>query len=125
MNTFPEGNVLVLFGISILTILALAPIGELIGMKARKREQALLGSVLFTVVGFLAGGGLAPIGLAPFLFRMVVLVIPITHSLGLWARVFFSDTLLGLLPSMLFLVGSWIILSAATAYLMTKEVERS
>jgi hypothetical protein len=125
MNIFPTGNILVLAGISFLTILALVPLGELIGMKARKREQALLGSVLFTVVGFLAGGGLAPIGLAPIAFRSVVLLIPITHSILLWTRVFFSDSLLGLWPSILFLIGTWILLSAVVVTLMKREVERS
>jgi ABC-type multidrug transport system permease subunit len=125
MNVVPVGNILVLAAILFLTVLALVPLGELIGMKARKREQALLASVLFTVVGFLAGGGLAPIGLAPMAFRFVVLLIPITHSILVWTRVFFSDTLLGLWPSILFLLGTWLVLSMAVVILMKREVEQS
>ncbi|MFW9832693.1 MAG: ABC transporter permease [Candidatus Thorarchaeota archaeon] len=125
MNVVPVGNILVLAAILFLTVLALVPLGELIGMKARKREQALLASVLFTVVGFLAGGGLAPIGLAPIAFRSVVLLIPITHSILLWTRVFFSDTLLGLWPSILFLLGTWLVLSMAVVVLLKREVEQS
>ncbi len=125
LNVYPTGSLFVLLGILILTILALAPLGELIGMKTKNREQALLVSVLFTVVGFLAGGGLAPIGLAPFSLRIIILAIPITHSIGLWARVFFSNTLLGLWPSTLFLIGTWLVLSTIVVYLMKREVEQS
>ena len=125
LSVFPKGNLLVLLGILLLTILALAPLGELIGMRARNREQSLLGSVLLAVVGFLAGGGLAPIGLAPFSFRIVLLILPTTHSIGLWARSFFSDTLLGLWPSFLFLLGTWVVLTVLVTQLMKGEVERS
>ena len=125
LNVYPTGSLLVLLGILLLSIVALVPFGELIGMKTRNREQALLASVLFTVVGFLAGGGLAPIGLAPYALRAIILVIPITHSIGLWTRVFFSTTLLGLWPSIFFLIGTWLILSVIVVNLMKKEVERS
>lgn len=124
-NVYPTGSLIVLLSILLLTILALAPLGELIGMKTRNREQALLVSVLLVVVGFLAGGGLAPIGLAPFSFRIIILVLPTTHSIGLWARVFFSDTLLGLSSSVLFLIGTWIVLSLVVVHLLKKEVEQS
>ncbi|MFW9806356.1 MAG: ABC transporter permease [Candidatus Thorarchaeota archaeon] len=125
LNVYPRGNLLVLFGILMLTILALVPLGELIGMKARQREQSLLAAVLLTVVGFLAGGGLAPIGLMPYSVRVIVLLIPTTHSIGLWTRVFFSETLLGLWPSVLFLLGTWLVLTVIVVRLMKKEVERS
>ena len=125
VNVYPKGNLLVLFGILILTILALVPLGELIGMKARQREQSLLAAVLLTVVGFLAGGGLAPIGLMPYSLRVIILLIPTTHSIGLWTRVFFSETLLGLWPGVLFLLGTWLVLTVVVVRLMKKEVERS
>ena len=125
MNEVLQQLFLVLFGILILTILALVPLGELIGMKARQREQSLLAAVLLTVVGFLAGGGLAPIGLMPYSLRVIILLIPTTHSIGLWTRVFFSETLLGLWPSVLFLLGTWLVLTVVVVRLMKKEVERS
>jgi ABC-type multidrug transport system permease subunit len=125
VGVFPIGNILVLFTILLLSILALVPLGELIGMKTRKREQSLLAGVLFAVVGFLAGGGLAPIGLSPPIVRAIVSLLPTTHTLSLWPRVFFSDTVLGLLPSLLFLIGAWIVLSLIVVNLMKKEVERS
>lgn len=124
MNVFPTGNILVLIGILLLTALALAPIGELIGMKLRNREQALLASVLFVVVGFIVGGGMAPIGLSPQIIQYVVGIFPTTHALILWARVFFNDTLLGLTTSALALVVTWIVMSMIVYQLMKKEVER-
>jgi ABC-type multidrug transport system permease subunit len=125
MNILPVGNPLILLGILLLTILALVPIGELIGMKIRNREQALLAAVLFTVAGFVLGGGMAPIGLSPFSIRMIMLILPTTHSLALWPRVFFLDTMLGLTTSVLYLLGTWIVMSAVVIHLMKKEVERS
>jgi hypothetical protein len=116
---------LILVGILLLTILALVPIGELIGMKIRNREQALLASVLFVITGFILGGGMAPIGLSPAHVRMIAGILPTTHSLGLWPRVFFSDTTLGLLSGSLYLFGTWIVMSAVVMVLMKKEVERS
>jgi hypothetical protein len=125
MNVFPVGNVFILFGILLLTILALVPIGELIGMKIRNREQALLAAVLFTVAGFIVGGGMAPIGLSPVSIRLIMGILPTTHSLLLWPRVFFSDTIWGLTTSIVYLLGVWIMMSAVVAQLMKKEVERS
>jgi ABC-2 type transport system permease protein len=125
MNVFPTGNALILFGILILTILALVPIGELIGMRIRKREQALLAGVLFVVIGFVAGGGMAPISLSPAEIRGVVGLLPTTHSLILWARVFFLDTTLGLITSSAVLVATWLVMSAVVAHQMKREVERS
>ena len=125
MGVFPTGNILILFGILLLTVLALVPIGELIGLKIRNREQALLAAVLLTVVGFILGGGMAPIGLSPASVRIFAGILPTTHSLALWARVFFSDTILGLTTSVLYLIGTWIVMSAVVAHLMKKEVERS
>lgn len=125
MNVFPVGNVFILFGILLLTILALVPIGELIGMKIRNREQALLAAVLFTVTGFIVGGGMAPIGLSPVSIRLIMGILPTTHSLLLWPRVFFSDTIWGLTTSIMYLLGAWIVMSAVVAHLMKKEVERS
>ena len=108
----------------LLSALALAPIGELIGMKLRNREQALLASVLFVVAGFIAGGGMAPIGLSPEIVQMIVGIFPTTHILGLWGRVFFNDTLLGLTTSSLALILTWIILSVVVYQLMKKEVQQ-
>lgn len=125
MNVFPVGNVVILFGILLLTILALVPIGELIGMKIRNREQALLAAILLTVAGFIMGGGMAPIGLSPASIQLIIEILPTTHSLILWPRVFFSDTVLGLTISTLYLLGTWIVMSAVVAHLMKKEVERS
>jgi hypothetical protein len=125
MGVYPAGNILVLIGILFLTILALVPIGELIGMKIRNREQALLASVLLVVAGFILGGGMAPIGLSPASVRMIAGILPTTHSLGLWSRVFFSNTVMGLMTSSLYLLGTWIVMSAVVVFLMKKEVERS
>ncbi|MGY5858278.1 MAG: ABC transporter permease [Candidatus Thorarchaeota archaeon] len=125
MNVFPVGNILVLIGILFLTALALAPLGELIGMKLRNREQALLFSVLFVMVGFIAGGGMAPIGLTSQVVQILVSIFPTTHTLGLWARVFFNDTLLGLTTSSIALVVTWAVLSIVVFHLMKREVERS
>ncbi|MFW9957598.1 MAG: ABC transporter permease [Candidatus Odinarchaeota archaeon] len=125
MNVFPIGNLIILLGIMILSILALVPIGEIIGLKIRNREQSLLAGVLLSVIGFIAGGGMAPISLSPTAIRAVVGIIPITHSLSLWARVFFLDTTLGLVTSSLFLFCTWLVMSAVAVHLMKKEVERS
>ena len=125
MNVFPVGNILVLIGILLLTALALAPLGELIGMKLRNREQALLASILFVMVGFIAGGGMAPIGLTSQLVQILVSILPTTHTLGLWARVFFNDTLLGLTTSTIALVATWAVMSIVVFQLMKREVERS
>jgi ABC-type multidrug transport system permease subunit len=125
MNVFPVGNILILFGILLLTILALVPIGELIGMRIRNREQALLASVLFAVASFILGGGMAPIGLSPFSMRMIMLTLPTTHSFALWPRVFFQDTILGLINNALYLLGTWIVMSAVVVLLMKREVEHS
>ncbi len=125
MNVFPVGNPLILFGILLLTILSLVPIGELIGMKIRNREQSLLAAVLITVAGFILGGGMAPIGLSPLSVRLIVMILPTTHSFALWPRVFFLDTLLGLTASSLYLIGTWIVMSAVVMHLMKQEVEQS
>jgi ABC-type multidrug transport system permease subunit len=125
MNIFPVGNLLILFGILLLTILSLVPIGELIGMKIRNREQALLAAVLITVAGFILGGGIVPIGLSPASIRIIMGILPTTHSFALWSRVFFLDTMLGLTTSALYLLGTWILMSAVVTHLMKKEVEHS
>jgi ABC-2 type transport system permease protein len=124
-GTLPAGNIWVLSLIILLTILALAPIGELIGTKAKKRELAILGSVLFSVIGFLVGGGLAPIGLMPFELRMISLLLPTTHIIGLWTRVFFLDTVTGLLPSIVVLLVTWLVLTVLVSTLMKREVEHT
>ncbi|MFW9801806.1 MAG: ABC transporter permease [Candidatus Thorarchaeota archaeon] len=124
-GTLPVGNVFVLSLILLLTLLALVPIGELIGIRTKQREQAILFSVLFAVFGFLAGGGLAPIGLMPVELRAIALLLPTTHSLGMWTRVFFLDTISGLLPGIATLLTVWIVLSIVAAQLMKREVERS
>ena len=125
MNIFPTGNILVLIGILFLTALALAPVGELIGMRLRNRENALLASVLFVVVGFILGGGMAPIGLSSPIVQSLASILPTTHSITLWARVFFNDTLLGITTSALVLVLTWAVMSIIVFQLMKKEVERS
>jgi ABC-type multidrug transport system permease subunit len=125
MNIYPVGNVFVLAGILFLTALALSPLGELIGMKLRNREQALLASVLFVMIGFILGGGMAPIGLSPQIIQNIASILPTTHTLTLWARVFFNDTLLGLSISSFVLVLTWVVLSIVVFQLMKKEVERS
>jgi len=124
-ETLPAGNIAVLGLILLLTILALVPIGELIGIRTKQREQAILFSVLFAVVGFLAGGGLAPIGLMPTEMRAIVLLLPTTHSIAMWTRVFFQDTMLGLLPGAVSLLAVWILLSLLTAQLLKREVEHA
>ncbi|MFW9968431.1 MAG: ABC transporter permease [Candidatus Thorarchaeota archaeon] len=124
-GTLPAGNLAVLGLILLLTILALVPVGELIGIRTKQREQAILFSVLFAVVGFLAGGGLAPIGLMPAEMRAIVLLLPTTHSIAMWTRVFFQDTMLGLLSGVVFLLAVWIVLSLLAAQLMKREVEHA
>ncbi|MHA2601361.1 MAG: hypothetical protein AM324_004420 [Candidatus Thorarchaeota archaeon SMTZ1-83] len=105
--------------------MSLAPIGELIGTRTKNRELAILGSVLFSVIGFLAGGGLAPIGLMPLELRLVSLLLPTTHVLGLWTRVFFLDTVTGILPSIVALLVTWLVLTAVVSTLMKREVEHT
>jgi ABC-type multidrug transport system permease subunit len=124
-ETLPAGNIAMLGLILLLTILALVPIGELIGIRTKQREQAILFSVLLAVVGFIAGGGLAPIGLMPAEMRAIVLLLPTTHSISMWTRVFFQDTILGLLPGVAFLLAVWILLSLLTAQLLKREVEHA
>ncbi len=124
-GTLPVGNVWILSLIMLLTILSLAPIGELIGLMTKKRELAILGSVLFSVIGFLAGGGLAPIGLMPLELRVVSLLLPTTHVIGIWTRVFFLDTVAGILPSIIFLLATWLVLTVVVSTLMKREVERT
>jgi ABC-type multidrug transport system permease subunit len=125
MNVYPVGNIFVLIGILILTALALTPVGELIGMRLRNREHSLLASVLLVVIGFIAGGGMAPIGLMPQIVQNLAGILPTTHTLILWARVFFNDTLLGLITNATALVLIWAVLSILVFHLMKKEVEHS
>jgi ABC-type multidrug transport system permease subunit len=124
-GTLPVGNVFVLGLILLLTLLALVPIGEVIGIRTKQREQAILFSVLFAVFGFLTGGGLAPIGLMPTELRAIALLLPTTHSIAMWTRLFFLDTVSGLLPGVVALLTVWIVMSLITAQLMKREVERS
>ena len=124
LGVYPVGNPLVLIGIILLSAFALTPIGELIGVMAREKEQALLAAVLISVIGFLAGGGLAPVGLIPFQFRIFSLLIPVTYVMVLWTRVFFLDTMTGLLPSVLALVTIWFVFTIAVVLLTKREVER-
>ncbi|MFX1331570.1 MAG: hypothetical protein ACFE9W_08440, partial [Promethearchaeota archaeon] len=93
--------------------------------RTKQKEQAILFSVLFAVFGFLAGGGLAPIGLMPAELRVLAMLLPTTHSIGMWTRVFFLDTISGLLPGFVALLSVWIVLSMVAAQLMKREVERS
>jgi ABC-type multidrug transport system permease subunit len=124
-GTLPVGNLAVLGLIILLSILVLVPIGEIIGLRTKKRENAILFSVLFSVVCFLAGGGLAPIGLIPQEMRLLVMLLPTTHSIGMWARVFFLDTLSGLPFGMISLIGMWVLFSLIAVQLMKREVERA
>jgi hypothetical protein len=68
---------------------------------------------------------MAPIGLSPASIRMIMLILPTTHSFALWPRVFFLDTMLGLTASALYLLGTWIVMSAVVIHLMKREVEQS
>ncbi len=121
----PVGNIFILFGILILTIIGLVPIGELIGLITKKRETALLSGVLLSVVGFFVGGGLAPVALIPINFRVFSLLFPTTYGLGMWTRIFFYDTFTGLLGGTLALLGIWIVGSFIVVQLMKREVERT
>ncbi len=121
----PAGNPLVLFAILILTILGLVPLGEIIGIIARKREQALLAGVLLSVIFFFTSGGLAPVALMPGLFRYVTYLLPVTHGMTMWNRVFFFDTVSGLWFNSAFLIIFWIVGTIIAVRLTNKEVERS
>ncbi len=120
----PSGNPFLLLGVILLSILALTPIGELIGVLTRQKEMALLAAVILTIIGFLAGGGLAPISLMPFQFRFFALLLPTSHVIGLWTRLFFLDTMSGLLFSSLALVAVWLIFTTVVVVVTSKEVER-
>lgn len=124
LNISPVGNPVLLFAVLILSALALTPLGELIGILTKEKEKALLASVLLTIIGFLAGGGLAPVSLMPIQFRMVALMIPVTHVIILWTRLFYFDTTLGLVSSSLALVVFWLLFTAAVVFVTKKEVER-
>lgn len=124
MSVYPTGNFLLLGLIVLFTILALAPIGEIIGMIARKRETALLISVLLTVFAFLAGGGLAPIGLMPQQFRIFSLLLPTTHTLALWTRIYFYNTFSGLVSGFIVLAITWTLGTAAAVFLANREVQK-
>ncbi len=124
MGVYPVGNPLILFGIIILAALALAPIGDLIGVVTKEKEPALLVAVILAVLGFLAGGGMAPIGLIPFQYRIFALLIPVTYVMTLWTRVFFIDTVTGLLPSVMALIVIWLLATLAVVALTKREVER-
>ncbi len=124
LDVVPIGNPIVLFLILLITILALVPFGEMIGIVTKKREQALLGSVLFSVVCFLMGGGLAPVAILPIEFRIFSVLLPITHSLTLWNRVFFLNTTTGLVFGFTALVAFWVLGTIAVSYMTGREVER-
>ncbi len=120
----PAGNPLVLIGILILTILGLVPIGEIIGILTRKREQALLVGILLSVVMFYTSGGIAPVALMPSALRYVTYLFPVTHGMTLWNRVFFLDTMTGLWFNSAFLILFWIVGTIIAVQLTNKEVER-
>ncbi len=119
----PVGNPILLVLVVLLSVLALTPLGHFIGVLTREREKALLVSVLLAVIGFLAGGGLAPVSLLPLLFRVVALLIPISHVIILWTRLFFYDTMSGLLLSIFALLATWVLFTLAAVYVTNKEVE--
>ncbi len=123
LNIAPSGNPFILLGIVLLTAIALTPLGELIGILTKEREKALLVSVILTIIGFLAGGGMAPVSLMPIQFRVVALLIPITHVIILWTRAFYYDTTLGLLSSSLALCVVWLVFTLAVVLATKKEVE--
>ena len=123
LNIVPFGNPLILFSIILLAAVALTPLGELIGVLTKEKEKALLVSVILTIIGFLAGGGMAPVSLMPIQFRVVALLIPITHVIILWTRAFYYDTTLGLVTSSLALCVTWIIFTIAVVIATKKEVE--
>jgi ABC-type multidrug transport system permease subunit len=124
IGIFPVGNVFILFSILLMTIIGLVPLGELIGILTKKREQALLVSVLITIVGFFMGGGLAPILLLPVQVRIPALIMPTTYGIVMWTRVFFYDTILGLWSSFMALGVIWFIGTALVTFLTNKEVEQ-
>jgi len=123
LNISPLGNPLLLFGIILLSALALTPVGELIGILTKEKEKALLVSVILTIIGFLAGGGMAPVSLMPIQFRAIALLIPITHVIILWTRIFYYDTILGLISSTLALCATWVLFTLAVVLVTKKEVE--
>lgn len=122
LNISPVGNPLLLFAIVLLSALALTPVGELIGLLTKEKEKALLVSVLLTIIGFLAGGGMAPVSLMPTQFRTIALLIPTTHVIILWTRVFYYDTMLGLVYSSLALCVTWALFTLAVVLVTRKEV---
>jgi hypothetical protein len=121
----PVGNPLLLILVITLTILGLVPLGEILGILAKKREQALLAGVLLSVLCFFAGGGLAPIALLPSGFRFIAYLLPATHGMAMWNRLFFFDTTNGLLFSSSFLIILWILGTIIAIRLTDREVERS
>jgi ABC-2 type transport system permease protein len=121
----PSGNPFVLFFILLLTIIGLVPLGEIFGILTKNKEQALLVGVILSVVCFFAGGGLAPVGLLPQLFRYFTYIFPSTHGMTMWNRVYFFDTTEGLLFNSIALVVFWFIGTLIAVLLTNKEVESS
>ena len=121
----PSGNPFVLFFILLLTIIGLVPLGEIFGILTKNKEQALLVGVILSVVCFFAGGGLAPIGLLPQLFRYFTYIFPSTPGMTMWNRVYFFDTTEGLFFNSMALIMFWFIGTLIAVLLTNKEVESS
>ena len=121
----PSGNPIVLFFILLLTIIGLVPLGEIFGILTKNKEQALLVGVILSVVCFFAGGGLAPIGLLPQLFRYFTYIFPSTPGMTMWNRVYFFDTTEGLFFNSMALIMFWFIGTLIAVLLTNKEVESS
>ncbi len=124
-GVFPAGNPLVLFIILLLTIIGLVPVGEIFGILTKNKEQALLAGVLLSVIGFFAGGGIAPVALLPRAFRYATYIFPTTHGMAMWNRVYFFDTVEGLLFNSVILLAFWFIGTIIAVFLTNKEVEGS
>ncbi|MHA1780185.1 MAG: ABC transporter permease [Candidatus Thorarchaeota archaeon] len=115
------GEPLLLVGVVILTILGTAPIGEIIGNGVGNREQALLLSVIITILGYFAGGGLAPVSLLPQPYRSITLLSPMTYALDFWIRSFFIGSQGILLFPIFMLFFWWILLTALGAVLLSRR----
>ena len=115
-------NLLLLCGVIVLTILGTAPLGEIIGNAVGNREQSLLVSVILTVLGYFAGGGIAPVSILPQPYRLVTLLSPMTYAIDLWIRTFFTVPLgIAFVPSVA-LVLWWIVLTVVAAILLSRRL---
>ncbi|MHA1771766.1 MAG: hypothetical protein ACTSXS_09305, partial [Candidatus Thorarchaeota archaeon] len=94
---------------------------EIIGNGVGNREQALLLSVIITILGYFAGGGLAPVSLLPQPYRSITLLSPMTYALDFWIRSFFIGSQGILLFPIFMLFFWWILLTALGAVLLSRR----